>query len=574
MSAVPPLKDAKKPSQSAVAVPPLGSDAVWAAGWTPAEARLSVDQFKRGTFRWGWQLGIDCTSYPPIKCALDQRLATPCGLPFEVTGPTRAPARFETEAARRRWHKHINRLKRSTLRDLAMFGLSVWHHPLAVDGETGRVEVAPFVQGQKFNPDQTGGGLDLSAWGVDYGGVQRWPLSAVGWTAYPLLGVIGYYAITLGGQRIQLPRPGETVGEWTVVGEGDQPHLDGSICSLDMEFTGGMLTRRARANLGVSAGKASPWYDMPDAVAVGDPEGLAAQDVMRGLGSEQAAAVFPSGGKHGVFELTTAGAADYFSKDLRDSILMVALAIMGRGSALAKTDAQYQGPTEKDVPEALVRRDVVALERAFNGIASMLAEMNSGIDEADAPKLNGHLPDEEQIARRESEGKAMIQVAQILKAEGDAGCAVTQVRASAIAHRLGTMAPVVVGEGSANIEEWHVQQKIVWPDAALAALGLPPLPDGAGSPERLAAERLAGKDKSGAKASQGDALIDGHPDTVPGDAEPAPKPTEQLAPGGDITPTPTTSPKGPPPAASPRGDARARESRHGVRAQEGDEEQA
>lgn len=398
MSAVPPKQ---------WLVPPLGSDAVWAAGWTPQEARLAVDQFKRGsTMRWAWQLAIDATSYPPIKAALEQRLAIPSGLPWTVEGGDRAPARIEREAAEEIWTEHLERLVDSTLIDVAMLGLCVWHHPLVVDPETLRTSVAPYFPGQIAD-------MTLSPPGVPVGGIMRWPLSAVGYTPYPLRGVIGYYAIAQGAQFIQLPRPGTTSSEWTVIGTGkggDQPHLRGAVVALDMPFTAGMLALRARSNLGVSAGRASPVGNLPPGVPMrttddkGNPvRGIAedAADTLAAMGTEQTAALFPDGMKIAPFELTTTGAAAYFHGDLMDSLLMVALAILNHGGSIAKTDAQYrsEGGREVDVPESLNRRDVNAFERGANGLFAMLAKLNAGLPPARAPKLNGHLPDADQAER-------------------------------------------------------------------------------------------------------------------------------------------------------------------------------
>jgi hypothetical protein len=443
--------------QVSAIVPPLGSDAVWAAGWTPAEARLAVDQWKRGTFRWGWQLSLDVTGYPPIRAALEQRLATPSALPWTVEGGTRAPGRLETEAAKLLYEEHLARLLRSTLRDLALCNIAVWHHPLTVNDETLRAEVMPYLPIAPEGMVTEGG----PAWGVPVGGVLRWPLSAVGWTAYPIRGIVGYYAIAQGNRWIQLPRPGTTVGEWTVVGEGDMPHVDAPICSLDMSFTAGMLAMRARSNLGVSAGRASPIGTMPEDVPVHTTDANGAQvqgpgedaaATLAALGVEQQGALFPHGFELDKFELTTTGAAEYFSTDLRDSILMVALAILGHGGALAKTDAQYQSQEgrEVDVPEALTRRDVRAIERAANGLFAMLAEINSGLPAARAPTLQGHLPDADQAdrikveqAQAQAEAEKLQAYHAAVFAERSNGLAIDQERANAIAAKCGVDAPTL-----------------------------------------------------------------------------------------------------------------------------------
>lgn len=438
------------PSRSSALVPPLGSDAVWAAGWTPAEARLGVDQWKRGTFRWAWQLGIDSLSHPAIKCAEADRSAEAESLPWDVGGPDRAPGRIEKEAAAQLFDLHLRRLIRSTLFDLGMFGMSVWHHPLTIDPETLRTEIAPLTIGP-------GDG----AWAQPIGGVQRWPLSAVGWTAYPLLGVLGYYAIGLGGERIQLPRPGETSEEWTVVGRGDMPHVvDAAIVALDMPFTGGMLTMRARNNLGISAGRASPIGYLPDDEAVNGAIGKEAQLTLAGMGEEQAAALFPAGMKVDKFELTTVGAAEYFHTDLLDLLMLVSMVLRGHAGALAKLDAQYQPKAgqEENLPQALVRRDVTSIERAASGIFAMLALRNAGLPAERAPKLCGHLPDADQAARIEAEQKRQITEAEKLAKFHNAVSVERangfqfigpegQKRLEAIAKRCGVEAPILPPQG-------------------------------------------------------------------------------------------------------------------------------
>lgn len=488
---------------STALVPPLGSDAVWAAGWTPAEARLAVDQFRRGSsFRWGWQLSLDAPGYPPIKSALEQRLATPCGLPWGVSGGARAAARVEAEAARLLFVQHLARLIRTTLRDLAMCGLSVWHHPLAVDPDTLRTEIAPYHPAAIADPT-------LVPPGVPVGGVQRWPLSAVGWTPYPVRGVMGYYAIAQGNQWIQLPRPGTTEGEWTVVGEGDMPHLDAAICSLDMPFTAGMLAMRARSNLGQSAGRASPIGYMPEDVPVHTPPdangnavqgpGEDAAETLAALGTEQTAALFPHGFKVDKFELTTTGAAEYFASDLRDLLMMVSLAVSGHAQALGKTDAQYQSQEgrEVDVPEALTRRDVRAIERAADGIFAMLAEMNSGLPAEKAPKLEGHLPDADQAERvkaqqeqdqREAEKHAKAHAA--LYAERSNGFDFPptpegQARLDALFARFGCLAPKIPPQGLPPvIVKLPPTETTLTPETAVPKP--PPAGDGAATPPPVA----------------------------------------------------------------------------------------
>lgn len=441
--------------------PPRGADAIWAAGWTAGEGRQAVDLWKRGYFAQGWQLILDVTGHPGIKAAEGYRLASPCGLPWSTEGPDRAPARFETEAAKALWLTQLQRLLRSTLRDVAMGGFSVWHHPIVVDPETLRASC----------PE-----------------VKRWPLSAVGYTPDPIGGVVGYYAITRGGQRVQLPKPGTTVGEWTVVGEGDQPHaLDAAITALDMAFTSGMLSWRARANLGKTAGRASPVGYMPkgfpvnsapdaDGNAVHGP-GEAAAETLAGIGTEHEGALFPFEFKLDKFELTTTGAAEFFHQDLLDTLLLVMLAVIGRGGGLAKTDAQYQGPTEMDVPESLVRRDVGIFERAATGLFEMLARMNAGPD-VETPRLDGHLPDADQEQRIQDYGKRRAAYIADLAAEKAIGIPLTQEHADALAkkYRVESVVLPAAAPPSAEIFAYDLEGGVLTRGTAAELKGLPPPP--------------------------------------------------------------------------------------------------
>jgi len=557
---------------AALSQPQPGSDAALALGWAWPAARQACDDHKRGTFELSWQLWLDMSSLPAIKAAVEQRLASPCGIPWEVIGPTRAPQRFETEAARSTWQKHLARLLRATLSDVIGMGFSVWQHPSAVNPATLRREIVT---------------------------VERWPLSRVRYTATPFPDVWNpgqwierYYAIqfgigpsmgsTLYGPQdarigalgmdgeyqkipdaaylagaagvwvrfIQLPRPGETDGHWTMIGEGDQPHMNGSITALDVSYVGGAILTRSGYNLSKTLGRQSPTMELPPGVMPNEPEGKDAGKVLANIGVSPTGGVFQHGSKLSAFALTAQN-ADLFPAFKAGTLEDVELAILGRSGTMSKEDAQYvaaKGPVVR-VPEKLIRRDVGVVEKGASLLFTSIARQNVG--DIDEIHLVGKLPDTEQDERKMAKGARMKLVAEILKAEGDAGCVVSQERAAAVARALDTSPPIVTGSVDAKMYEWHVGQKVVAPDQVLASLGLPALPNGAGSPARLAEERLAGKDKAGAKASQGDALIDGKPDTVEPDAEPAPKPTEQIAPGGDVAPTPEAAPASPPPATPP-----------------------
>lgn len=405
-----------KPNISAELVgPPPGADAAWAPGFTWEEARAAIEEHERGGFCLSAQLALQCRRYPPIRAALAQRRASPCGLPWRVDGPERAPGRFETALARLLWAR-IERLLGSIVDDLATMGFSVIQHPIVVDPVTLRHTVSA---------------------------VERWPISATGYSPYDRRGVQGYYAVAAGGRYIQLPEPGTTDGHWTVIGAGDRPHiLDASVTSLDVSYVAGQILERARANLGVTMGRASPYLIMPEKVPTEGVEGEAARATLAGMGTRKAGAIFPHGSEVGDFEVGTSTYA-FFGEALRDRILMIALAILGRGGALAKTDAQYVSPVELDVPESLVRADVRTIVRAVNALLALVANLNLGLDAESAPRLVGPLPDTDQEQVLADLGKRRQSYFADLEKQKALGVVITQEIASATARQY-RVTPIVV----------------------------------------------------------------------------------------------------------------------------------
>lgn len=350
-----------------------GIEAAWASGWTASTARSAVDEHKRGRFISSWQLSIDAPSYPPIRAALRQVVSAARAADYTIDGPKRAPGRVEVEAARDLWRDHLAPIQKNTYRDLAMMGLSVWQHPIEVNPDTLRHEVKS---------------------------VERWPIAAVEYLPFPPDGgPEGYFAVTADGARIRLPKPGTTDGLFTVIGEGDQPHLDGAITALDMSFIAGQRGRRAFANLTDTMGKASVIGEMPPEIATTTPEGVAMLNMVRALGTSQTAGVHPHGGKVYPFEVTTQ--TGQLLPQLTDQeARMVAWALLGHDATISRGDV-YNDPTAQAVPEDLTRENVRVFCSGVNALLALLAALNAG--DVDPPVLSGVLPDSDQDARLKAE---------------------------------------------------------------------------------------------------------------------------------------------------------------------------
>jgi hypothetical protein len=390
-------------------------------------------------------------------------------LPWTVEGPRRAPGRYERDAARVQWVAFFADMLEATLRDVIGLGLSVWKHTIAVNAATGRHEITELC---------------------------RWPIAAVGWTSTPT-GLLDYdergelvasldrspcyYAITKGGKRIRLPKPGTSTERWTVVGKGPAPHLYGAVCAVATRYTSDGVSQKSRDNLGTAMGRAVPAYFMPDGVQMVDdagnptPEAEAAATVVAGMGTGRSGAVF-AGGKLDKYEVgsTTTG---FFHEKLLDDLLRVSLAIMGRGGALAKTDAQYQGAAEMDVPESLIRADVELIQRAGSRLLSLVAAMNQ---EGVAIEVCGNMPDTDQDVRRKDRADRELKRTEILQARRDAGILVTQEDADCLAFDLDLdPLPLAVSAQKAEIFAYDLDGGILTRGTAatIKGLPLPPQPD-------------------------------------------------------------------------------------------------
>jgi len=349
----------------------FGAGAAWAAGWTSIESNAAIDSHDTGSFVASWQLGIDAPRYSPISAALDQRTSPPRALKYQVTGV----GRFSRVDAVGLWEAHLHRLLDDSLRDVALLGFSVWQHPIRVN-EAGKHVVES---------------------------VERWPLAAVIYTPTPFLGGSpGYYAVTREGY-IKLPKPGTTDGHWTVLGEGDTPHLKGAIRALSTSYVAGQHGERDRASLSATTGRAAPIAELPAGkdgaiITAEDEIGQSVGRVVAGLGRARVGAVVPNGTKITAFQITTSEAA-LFSVNLADRIKLVALALLGQSGTLVAGDGGvYTAPVFADVPESLVRRDVKVIETAANGLFAVLTMLNYG-SSAPAPTLCGPLADRDEEER-------------------------------------------------------------------------------------------------------------------------------------------------------------------------------
>ena len=433
----------------------------FSSGWTPPEGRDAVDLHDTGTFFRSSVLGTDAKRHAAIMGALRQRRAPSEGLSWRFEGSSRAPGRFAVEDAETIWETGVKPFLGEILDGLAMMGFCVLHHPWRIDAR----------------------GLLMPR-------VRVWQHAAITWEEESETGPAGFYAWTTEG-KVWIEHG---AGLWTVVGKGTRPFLDGAVRAVWSEYIGGGLAWRDRLARSAAAGRAAPIAELREGVAVEDEIGKSVQKMVAQIGLPQRGGVVPNGTKVQAFSLD-ASDNGYFTALEADQLQRIALAILGQSGTLAKDGKVYTSPLFGDVAEYLVESDVGAIEQAFTaGLAAPLIALNyPEVPARDIPRLVGPLPDTGEAERIKLFGDRLIALHAAIEAEKKNGFIVDQERVNALADRYGVPPPRLADEvpRGAEIYQYHIAQNVVARDEVRARLALPPLPNGAGSVERLAEQLSA-----------------------------------------------------------------------------------
>lgn len=445
-------------------------------GWTLERVRGAISQHRQGLFLESSTLALVTLSFPPVFAALHQRMAPILALPRYVRSGTRGLARlvgslYERQLAPSKGlmpspHFPVT-LWGTTVFDLAFMGFSVWQHAygdVTTDVETGLT----------WRPVYT----------------RRWPTWAVVYQRYRRT----FYALTDQG-------PVDIIndGKFTLVADSDEPHFLGAIVPLGEEALDGKSTQRGRAGY-IDKYTDPKWIGTmpPDVPTMGD-EGDAFFNVIGEVINPGGRGVIPHGAAVDIKGLG-ADASTVLKDSLESNIMMVAMVMLGSsGTMQAGNDGVYQSPTFKEVSRNVVDRDVKTIVRSVNGghIAPSM-ENSFGADIATAkgwvdPVLDIPLPDPEADKRIESYGKRVAALIAQVVAERAAGFRPTQERVEQLAKGYDVEPPTL--DTIPPIPQWMIETKLAAPDEPREQVGLPPLPLGAGSLDRLAQERLGGKDQ-------------------------------------------------------------------------------
>ncbi len=321
-------------------------------------------------------------------------------------------------------------------------------------------------------------------------------------------------------------------GHFTWLADENEGHLSGAIVAVGDDVLGGKLTQSARQDWLDFFGKPKLYATLPQKIPTTGEAGDAFEAALNTIYGPDGRGVLPFGSTLQAVQLTGEG-SKAFHDALMDFILHIAMVFIGSDGTLSKgSGGVYTAPIYEGVRRDLIARPTACIVRGINGghIAPYCdGNYGEAITRAKRvkawtyPTLRIELPDPARDERIASVIKREIARAEILAARKANGLVTTQDDADNIADdlelRKATLANPEARTG--EIREYHITNKIVAPDQALASLGLPPMPDGIGSVARLAEERRAGKDQAGKAASavdpaapSADPLDDG--EAVPG----------------------------------------------------------
>ncbi len=474
--------------------------------------RSAVALHRLGNFFESSAMAVTVLAFAPVLAALQQRVAPILGLARRVEGGDKGLAKLVatevleqlTPAGGLMSSPHLPPALWGTMAaSLALMNFAVLQH---VDGDP--------------DPDT----------GVRPRFTRTWPTWALQATRSPRK----LLAITDAG-------PVEVCndGKFTLVADEEEPWLSSPILALGEETFGGKLSAENRYSFLDFFGKPKLWATPPQALATHGTDGGDAFtiSVLDHLYGPDGRAVLPFGSKVEAVSISGEGAKAFQDAQL-DAIIRIFMVLTGSAGTVGSGSATGAGPYQAAkggawaVRSDLYTRDTLKIVRALNqGHVLPYCQQNyeEGIARARKvgawryPVLSIPIPapdEDERIAAEVTRQKAYTD--QIV-ADRAAGGLVDQERADRLAERFKALPMTLVDPKpkGAELYAWHIENGLVAPDEARDRLGLPPLPNDAGSLDTLAADRLAVSQAEAAKAAP--------PPATPAPSEPAEMPPAQAA---------------------------------------------
>ncbi len=346
-------------------------------------------------------------------------------------------------------------------------------------------------------------------------------------------------------------------GKFTMVEDEQEGHLSAAICALGEETLLGKITQQSRASFLNFFGEPKLWATPPEHVATGiddaDGTGGAFWSCIQTIRGPGGFGVLPHGSQLQAVGISGEG-SNAFSTALLDAIIHIFMVLTGSAGTIGASGVQGAGPYQAqkggawNVRHDLIARPTLAIARALNqGHIAPYVDQNYGDEVARArragawkdPVLDIPIPAPDRDERTAQDAARQKLLIEIVNGERAAGAEVTQDRVEKLAALIEAQPFRLVG-GGAPLTLDAIEKKIIAPDEWRAQQGLEPLPNGAGSVERLAEERLKGGDEPGAiakveaaevKVPPGGGAPPREPVPVPKDEGEAPPETQRSGPG-------------------------------------------
>lgn len=448
-------------------------------GWDVERIRAAVAAHRQGFFLESSTLSVVVRSFAPVLASLAQAIAPAIGLDRYLRGGSRGLARVVAAELEEQLVPRVGLLPSpyfppvlwgTMAIDLRMMGFAVLQH---VDGDP--------------DPDT----------GIRPRYSRIWPTWAVTYQRQ---------------RRTFMAQTTERVvditndGHFTLIADEEEPHFGGAVAALGEEVLSGRLTQQMRNTWINKYGQPKLVGTMPEKTGLNTPEGIAYFAALQTIVGPGGIGALPYGSKLEFAGLS--GEASGSFKEALDSVIVhIAMALLGSDGTIRAGGeggaGPYRAPGFWGVRRDLVSRMLMAIVRGVNGgHVAPYVDFNYAEGRAEAkargiwvdPAIDIPLPDPDADARMASHADRAKLRHEIVAAERKAGLVVTQERVDKLSEAL-DLDTIAVGD--LPIEQWEVVTKLIAPDELRKRRGLPELPNGAGSLDRLAAERLAGKDETG-----------------------------------------------------------------------------
>ena len=446
--------------------------------------RSAVSQHRQGYYYESSTMMFALMSFAPILAALEQAIAPILALPRHIHGG----------------EKGLAKLVASELREMLVPEAGLLPSPYFAPALLGTMAI--YLRFMGFCVLQHVDGDPDEETGVRPRYTRIWEPWAVRKMRTPRK----WLAVTSEGE-IEIKND----GKFTMLIDENEGDLTGAIVALGPEALAGKITQDARNSFLDFFGKPKLWVMAPEKVATVGEAGAAFQASLEIMYGPDGRAVFPHGSQVDAVGISGQG-SKAFQDGLLDVIIHCFMVLTGSAGTIGSGGPTGAGPYQPqkggtwNVRHDLIARPTICIVRGINqGVNAPYCDMNYGDAIARAkrsgvwqyPCLHVPIPAPDRDDRIASLVKREEARTAIIDARRTSGIQVDQEEADHIADDLELRHVPLVSNARSPIEEWHVQQKVAAIDEAREDVGLEPLPNGAGSPQKLADDHARGLDKTG-----------------------------------------------------------------------------